>query len=116
MNKIRFYVCPTCGAVVQAEPNVSVSCCGKQLEALKAQPADEAHTPVISQVEDERYFTLTHGMTKEHFIAFVAYVRFDYVYFVRLYPEQDAAVRLPKGVGGSIYYCCSRHGLFEHRL
>ena len=55
-------------------------------------------------------------MTKEHFISFVAYVTFDRVLTVRLYPEQDPVVRFPKMYGGKLYYDCNRHGLFEYQM
>ena len=59
---------------------------------------------------------LQHEMSKEHYIGFVAYVRFDRVLSVRLYPEQDAAVRLPEMYGGKLYYYCNTHGLFEQKI
>ena len=55
-------------------------------------------------------------MTKEHYIGFVAYVRFDRVLTIKLYPEQDATVRFPKMFGGKLYYYCNKHGLFEFKI
>jgi hypothetical protein len=50
----------------------------------------------------------------------VAYVSSDRSLFVRLYPEQTAALRLPKMSGGKLgkkfgsklYYYCSKDGLW----
>ena len=53
-------------------------------------------------------------MSKEHFISFISYVGVDRVLTVRLYPEQDATVRIPKMYGGKILFCCNKHGLFEY--
>ena len=60
-------------------------------------------------------FTINHDMTKDHFISFIAYVGIDRVLMVRLYPEQDAAVRISKMFRGKFYYYCSKHGLFEYK-
>lgn len=113
MKRIKFYVCPCCGSFMQGTGRSQVICCGKQLEPLKAAAADDEHAARISEVEDDYYIEFNHKMTKEHYISFAAYVRFDRVLTVKLYPEQDPAVRFPKMYGGKIYYCCSKHGLFE---
>ena len=55
-------------------------------------------------------------MTKEHYIGFVSYVRFDRVLTAALYPEQDCAVRIPKMYGGKIVFYCNKHGLFEYQI
>lgn len=52
-------------------------------------------------------------MTKAHFISFIAYVSYDRVLLVKLYPEQNAEVRLSKMSKGSIYAYCTQHGLMK---
>ncbi len=115
MKKTKFYVCPHCGSFMQGTGNSQVVCCGKQLEALKAVSADDEHTINISEIEDDYYIEFNHKMTKEHYISFVSYVRFDRVLTLKLYPEQDSAVRFSKMYGGKIYYYCNKHGLFEYQ-
>lgn len=112
MKRTKFYVCPTCHGILQGTGEGQVICCGKPVEALTAQPADEAHGVRISVIEDDYYIELDHEMEKDHFIRFVAYVGYDRVLMVRLYPEGNAAIRFPKMHGGKLYCCCSRHGLF----
>ena len=116
MKRTKFYVCPHCGSFLQGTGNGQVVCCGKQLEALTAVSADDEHTINISEIEDDYYIEFNHEMTKEHYISCVSYVRFDRVLTVKLYPEQDSAVRFPKMYGGKIYFYCSKHGLFEHQM
>ena len=116
MNRTKFYVCPHCGSFLQGTGNGQVVCCGKQLEALTAVSADDEHTINISEIEDDFYIEFNHAMTKEHYISFVSYVRFDRVLTIKLYPEQDSAVRFPKMYGGKIYFYCSKHGLFEYQM
>ena len=116
MKRTKFYVCPHCGSFLQGTGNGQVVCCGKQLEALTAVSADDEHTINISEIEDDYYIEFNHAMTKEHYISFVSYVRFDRVLTIKLYPEQDSAVRFPKMYGGKIYFYCSKHGLFEYQM
>ena len=116
MKRTKFYVCPLCGSFLQGTGNGQVVCCGKQLEALKATSADDEHTINVSEIEDDYYIEFNHEMTKEHYISFVSYVRFDRVLTIKLYPEQDCAVRFPKMYGGKIYFYCSKHGLFEYQM
>ena len=110
--RARFYLCPVCGNLLWAMGSGSYSCCGVTLPPLESEQPDEAHAICIEPVEDEWYVTLRHPMDKDHFITFLAWVSFDRVQIVKLYPQQEAAARLPRR-GGRLYACCSRHGLFE---
>ena len=114
IKRTKFYVCPHCGAIMQGTGNSQIVCCGKPLKHLKATQTDEEHAITVSEIENDFYITFNHEMTKEHFISFVAYVTFDKVLTVRLYPEQDSSVRFTKMYGGKFYYYCSKHGLFEY--
>ncbi len=116
MKRTRFYVCPDCGSLMQGTGNSQVICCGKQVEALKARKPDAEHVLTVSEIEDDFYIEFSHEMEKAHYIGFVAYVRFDRVLSVGLYPQQDASVRFPKMYGGTFYYYCNTHGLFEQKI
>ena len=116
MKRIKFYVCPTCGNIGTMLGNGEFSCCGRKLDALCAKEADAAHAMTIEEVEDDYFITFAHEMKKEHHLAFAAYVMYDRMTFVRLYPEQDAAVRMPKQSPGEIYYYCVKDGLYHTRI
>lgn len=115
MNRIRFFVCPVCGNVITMTGKADVSCCGRQLEALKPVAGDEAHTPRVEPMDGELYITFDHSMEKAHHIQFVACVRFDRVLLVRLYPEQDAELRVPYMPCCTFYIGCSKEGLFSYK-
>ena len=55
-------------------------------------------------------------MTKAHFIRFIACVGMERVLLVRLYPEQNAEVRMPKMPHATWYIGCSEDGLYTCRL
>ena len=116
MKNTKFYVCEKCGNIFTSVGNAEIECCGKQTPALKANNPDDEHIIKVSDVEDDFYIEFNHEMTKEHYIGFVAYVRFDRVLTIKLYPEQDATVRFPKMYGGKLYYYCYTHGLFELKI
>ena len=113
VKRTKFYVCENCGNILTDMSSAEIVCCGRKLTPLKAAKADEAHKFNIETIEDEYYITFSHPMTKEHFISFVSYVRFDRVLTVKLYPEQDGELRFPQMRGGKLYYYCNNHGLFE---
>ena len=116
MLKSRFYVCPVCGNVLFARGDALVSCCGIQLPALEAEEPDDAHRLSVEKVEDERYVTVNHPMTKEHYISFIAYMTPDRYETRVLYPEGSAEARFFYRGAGWLYYCCNRHGLFRQKV
>ena len=111
IEKVRFYVCPSCGNILVSTGSASIFCCGRQLEYLL--PSDVSVSPEITAEEmDTDYFiTFNHPMTKEHYISFVAAVKSDRVFLNRLYPEQSPTCRIPIAIGGKLYVYCVKHGL-----
>ena len=120
LRHIKFYVCPTCANVISNVGNAEISYCGRRLSPLRAKPADEQHAATVEDTDGAFYVTFAHEMSKTHYISFVAYVANDRLLFVKLYPEQEASVILPKASvralpqknSRTLYYCCSRHGLY----
>lgn len=116
MKRVKFYICPTCGNIITATGAGEISCCGRKLEgldAMKAKPADEAHGIRVEVVEDDYYLTFDHPMEKEHYLNFFAYLDYDRMTLIKLYPEQGGEVRFPKRGRGKILFGCSKHGIFQ---
>ena len=112
MKRIKLYVCPVCGNLLTATSTAEVSCCGRRLEPLVPQKADADHACTVEEIEDDWYVTFSHPMEKDHYIRFAAYVSYDRILLIKLYPEQGGEVRFPRMHGGTLYLCCSQHGLF----
>lgn len=112
----KFYVCPLCGNVIHATGEALISCCGITLPPSEAEEIDEEHNVTIENVEDEKFITVSHEMSKKHFISFIAYVTTDKVKFVKLYPEGNAETRLRFRGRGFLYIYCNRHGLMKMRV
>jgi len=113
MNKVKFYVCTTCGNVMFSTSEAHMSCCGRKLSALVAEADKENHAMRVEEIEDDYFVTIEHEMSKNHYISFIAYIGYDRVLFVKLYPEQSAELRFPKMQGKKLYAYCSQHGLWE---
>ena len=116
MLRMKLYVCPICGNVIQGTGEAVVSCCGILLPALEAEPEDDAHRLCVERVEDEYYVTLDHDMRKNHYISFIMAVRDDGFDIKKLYPEGSAEARFKIGRARFAYYYCNRHGLFKAPL
>ncbi|MGD9566896.1 MAG: hypothetical protein AB7V48_01025 [Sedimentibacter sp.] len=111
IDKVRFYVCSSCGNTLVSTGSASIFCCGRKLERIM--PTDTPNAPKITveEIDTDYYITFDHSMTKEHYISFVAYVKRDKVFLNRLYPEQSPTCRFPIIGGGKLYVYCNKHGL-----
>ena len=113
MLRMKLYVCPICGNVLQSTGEALVSCCGLVLPPLEAEPADAAHPLQAKRVEDAWYVTVDHEMSKTHYISFLAAVRDDGCELRKLYPESSAEAHFAIRGTRFVYYYCNRHGLFR---
>ena len=112
----KFYVCPVCGNVIHTTGAAVISCCGITLPPLEAEETDDEHVVTIENVEDEKFISVAHDMTKSHYISFIAYVTCDTVRFVKLYPEGNAETRMQFRGRGYLYIYCNRHGLMRIKV
>lgn len=116
VKRTKFYVCEKCGNILTSIGTSEIVCCGRKLLPLIPKDVDDAHKLYVEKIEDDYYITFSHPMTKEHYISFVSYIRFDRVLTIKLYPEQNAEVRFGQMRGGKLYYYCNTHGLFEMKI
>ncbi|ABR48065.1 transcriptional regulator, XRE family [Alkaliphilus metalliredigens QYMF] len=114
IDKIRFYVCPSCGNILFSTGSASIFCCGRKLERILPTDTNNAPKITVEEIETDYFVTFDHPMTKEHYISFVAYVKSDKVFFYRLYPEQSPTCRFPIITGGKLYVYCIKHGLLVY--
>lgn len=112
MRMTQFYVCTECGNIMTSTGNAELSCCGRKLEALVPEKANETHVLQLETIEDEWYIETSHEMTKAHYISFIAFVTGEKMYLVKQYPEWGIHLRLPKMGHGKLYHYCNQHGLF----
>ena len=116
MKRMKFYCCEHCGNILWSLGGGEISCCGRKLAPLQAQPMDGMHDVKIEAIGSEYYVSFSHEMKKEHYISFAALVSWDRVTVVKLYPEQAGELYLPRQRRGELYLCCSEHGLFRKKI
>ena len=109
----KFYVCPVCGNVMYAMGEGAFSCCGVALPPLETEEADGEHTIHVEEWEGRSFVKLDHPMEKDHYLSFLAQVRFDRVELVKLYPEQLPEATMSHWPGATFYVYCNRHGLYQ---
>lgn len=114
MKNVKFYACQSCGNVMTSTGATSISCCGRILEPLLPTSENDEHEITIHDIEEDYFVTMMHEMSRDHYISFVAYVSYDRVTLIKLYPEQPAEVRFPTMYGGTLYMYCTRHGLRKY--
>lgn len=113
LRKSKYYVCGSCNNIVLGTGTATVSCCGRNLAQLVPQKPEAGHELKIALIEDEWFITCAeHEMLKEHYISFLALVYGDRLQLVKLFPEWDMQVRLPKQGRALLLWYCTQHGLF----
>lgn len=109
----KLYVCPVCGNILHSAGSALISCCGVALPPLEAEQEDDAHRIELEKAEDEYYISLSHPMTKEHYISFIAYCTGSRFELAKIYPESSAEARFFIRGHGILYWYCNHHGLFK---
>ena len=75
IDKIRFYVCPSCGNILVSTGSASIFCCGRKLERILPTDATIAPKITVEEMDTDYFITFDHPMTKEHYISFMAFVK-----------------------------------------
>jgi len=116
LKNTKFYVCPICHNITLCTGNADVFCCGKKLAAQSMKKASEDEKLSVELIDNERFITSNHPMTKDHYISFIAFVTGDHLQMIKQYPEWDLNVRIPKPKHGLLVWYCTKHGLFYQLL
>ena len=120
LKRSKLYVCPVCGNVIHAAGAAVISCCGITLPEAEAEngteDGDATHHLEVMYTDSRHYVKLSHPMTKEHYISFIAYITDGHFEMKKLYPEGSAeADFLGRGHGLIVAYC-NQHGLYQVRV
>jgi superoxide reductase len=120
-NELIIKKCNSCGALVRVFDdctceNCGIQCCGEAMQTLipnTTEASAEKHIPTYERIEDEIYVKINHPMEKEHYIEWIALVKDNQEFFVKLYPEQNAECRFKYIPGSTIYSYCNKHNLWK---
>ncbi|MCI8855097.1 MAG: helix-turn-helix domain-containing protein [Clostridiaceae bacterium] len=116
MKNLSFYICPTCGNVITAMTEASVSCCGKKMKPAQPVKAEPEGRLTVERIENDYFITSEHPMEKGHYLSFVALLTGDSLLLRRQYPEWGLQVRIPALAHGRLFWYCTEHGLFWQPL
>ena len=113
IEKSVLYVCPICGNIIHSMGKALIICCGITLPELDAEKVDDAHNINIEKVEDEFLIKINHPMTKEHYISFIAYSKYNRFELIKLYAEGSNEIRISASNNITLYIYCNKHGLMK---
>ena len=122
MKEVKFFRCDVCGkieCVVDGEEK-DLNCCGKEMEELKANTVDaavEKHVPVY-EIDGENINVevgeVSHPMTEEHYIMWIAYFDNNTVEMKKLAPTDMPKATFKKANEFEVYAYCNLHGLWKN--
>ena len=124
---MKFYICKHCGNVITklTSSQVPVQCCGENMQPLEAGVTDaavEKHVPVVTvegNLVKVHVGSVTHPMTVEHLIQWVAVVTDRDALIHWFHPEEapEAVFALAEGQQvKEVYAYCNLHGLWKAEL
>lgn len=111
MKNSIFYVCPLCQNIITSQKDMSVSCCGRELTALKPLKAQESEKLSVQIVEDSLYITADHPMTKTDYIMFTAFATGEKLEITKHFPEWDMELHIPAHCHGKLLWYSKKQGL-----
>ena len=124
---MKFYICKHCGNVITklTSSQVPVQCCGENMQPLEAGVTDaavEKHVPVVTvegNLVKVHVGSVTHPMTAEHLIQWVAVVTDRDALIHWFHPEEapETVFALAEGQQvKEVYAYCNLHGLWKAEL
>ena len=126
MKNVKFYICPTCGNVIEMinDSGVNPVCCGKPMNELlpnTVEASGEKHIPAV-RIEGENVIvnvgSVNHPMQDVHYIEWVQLVTENGSQRRMLKPGQEPNVvfHLAGEKPLAVYAYCNLHGLWKTEL
>jgi superoxide reductase len=119
-----FYKCEVCGNMVELIKNGGgqLVCCGKPMTELKANTTDasfEKHVPT-AKVDNGRIVvqvgSVSHPMTPEHYIEWIALVSEKGTERISLSPSDEPKATFSYKENAEVYAYCNLHGLWKSEV
>ena len=126
MKNAKFYICRTCGNLVNVvnASGVPMMCCGKPMEALEpntVEASGEKHIPAVTVEEGAVHVmigSVEHPMVDVHYIEWVYLQTENGGQRINLKPNQEPKVTFLLGNEKpvAVYAYCNLHGLWKTEL
>ena len=68
IDKLTFYVRPSCGNILVSTGSASIFCCGRKLERILPTVATIAPKITVEEIDTDYFVTFDHPMTKDHYL------------------------------------------------
>ena len=126
MKNTKFYICPTCGNIVEMihDSGVNPVCCGQKMTELipnTVEASGEKHIPVVTvegSVVTVNVGSVDHPMQDVHYIEWVEIVTENGSQRKALSPSEapKAVFHLGEDKPVAVYAYCNLHGLWKTEL
>lgn len=116
VKKIKVFLCPKCHNLVFSFEQAQISCCGEKLAPLIPKKAEDKDRLSVEPMDGEWYITADHEMSREHYVSFAAFLTGDTLIVRKLYPEWNMETRIPFFAHGTLWWYCTKHGLFYQNI
>ena len=93
--------------------SVSGNNIGISLPKQEIEPINSEHDIKAEKLDGENFVSISHPMTKTHYISFIYAVTFNNIQFVKLYPESSPEAYFSIRSVKKIYFYCNKDGLFK---
>src|SRR5690606_12641488 len=60
IDKVRFYVCPTCGNILVSTGSASIFCCGRKLEHILPMNSSDTIKITVEEIDTDYFITFDH--------------------------------------------------------
>ena len=126
MKKVKFYICPHCGNIIEMihDAGVNPVCCGQKMDELVPGAVEACHEKHIPTVDVDggilavKVGSVEHPMAEEHWIEWVELVSDKGIQRKYLNPGEAPKVKfLLNGEKPlAVYAYCNLHGLWKAEL
>lgn len=111
MKNLKYYICPICGNVTVSTGNITIACCGRNVEIVEPKKAKENEMMTVEIIEDDWFITSSHPMAKDNYISFTAFVMSEKIEVIKHYPEWNLQLRIPRYGHGKLIWYSRKEGL-----
>lgn len=114
MKNIKIHCCETCNNILVSTGESTIFCCGKKLNFLNPVNKEQNVSYTKEAIDYDLYLTFNHEMNKDNYLSFIVYTINEQVTIIKLYPEQNPEVRIPKSKRLNLYVYSTNIGLMNY--
>ena len=117
--EVKFRKCKKCGNVVWSFNDTSVTCCGEEMNVIKANSVDasfEKHVPNYEIIGDKIKVSVNHVMEEEHYIMWIMMVSDNEIQYKEFKPGEKCITTFNYKDNSVLYSYCNLHSLWTNKV